>query len=349
MRLQHTFLILSIVVYLVQYASGHGAMLSPISWFDFPEWVQTKDGHWKFDYAGMKSRQQCTAGSQLPRPIICPKPTDCDGYEHPGASCLWFNNYTFIGNPTLFDLKLRTYAHNEYPPYVMHNPWRAPGAAILKSPCGVAGGNPNGCGGPKCAQDQGGFANGPKAEDVDFIHDLYVTNWTRGDVVEVAWGIRANHGGGYSYRLCKLPEEGRKGLTEECFQQTPLRFVGDKQWVQYGEDKSTRYEFSAVRTDQGTTPPGSQWTKNPIPACNGLDGGFHDEHCVNGTQFPPPGPSLFGFGVHPNDVNNPFPFSIIDQVYIPKNLEPGKYVISFRWDCEQTPQVWNTCANINLS
>ena len=31
---------------------------------------------------------------------------------------------------------------------------------------------------------------------------------------KVGWGIIANHGGGYSYRLCKDDQE----LTEECFQ-----------------------------------------------------------------------------------------------------------------------------------
>ena len=134
-----------------------------------------------------------------------------------------------------------------------------------------------------------------------------------------------------------------------CFQQIPLEFVGDKQWVQYGEDESTRYEFTAVRTSEGTNPPGSQWTKNPIPACDGLSGGFHNANCTGiGTQFPPPGPGLFGFGIEVEDPTISFPFSIIDKVKIPENLEPGEYVLSFRWDCEQTPQVWNTCASIRL-
>ena len=50
----------------------------------------------------------------------------------------------------------------------------------------------------------------------------------------MGWGISANHGGGYSYRLCRAPSEG-EALTEECFQQTVLRFSGDTQWVQYGD------------------------------------------------------------------------------------------------------------------
>uniref|UniRef100_A0A7M5VCW4 Chitin-binding type-4 domain-containing protein n=1 Tax=Clytia hemisphaerica TaxID=252671 RepID=A0A7M5VCW4_9CNID len=349
-----TLLVLSLVVALCvipEPTAGHGAMLLPYSWFDYKMWVKTKDGY-KFDFVGIKSEQQCTAGSQIPRDVICPAPGSCGGYPYPSPACMWFNNYTHIEKPTLFDQKLRTYPHNEYPQYVLHNPWRAPGAAPISSPCGVAGGNPNGCiGGPKCGQDQGGFDKGPKAEDVDFPFHIHVTNWTRGEAVEVAWAIRANHGGGYSFRLCKMPEQGRKALTEECFQQTPLRFVGDRQWVQYGEDQSTRYEFPAVRTDKGTFPPGSQWTKNPIPACNGLGGGYNDPNpnkCSNGTQFPPPGPGLLGFGVDITDPLKNFPFSIIDLVQIPKDLEEGEYVLSFRWDCEQSPQVWNTCSSVRL-
>ena len=37
----------------------------------------------------------------------------------------------------------------------------------------------------------------------------------------------------------------------------------------------------------------------------------------------------------------------MDKVEVPKDLETGDYVLSFRWDCEQTPQIWNTCADVN--
>ena len=42
----------------------------------------------------------------------------------------------------------------------------------------------------------------------------------------MAWGIAANHGGGYQYRLCPAGEDP----TEECFQKTPLEFVGEVSW-----------------------------------------------------------------------------------------------------------------------
>ena len=76
----------------------------------------------------------------------------------------------------------------------------------------------------------------------------------------------ANHAGGYSYRLCKMPHGGAAHLTEECFQQTPLQFVGEEQWVVYGKDlhEEKRTEIVANRTSVGTFPSGSTWTANPL-------------------------------------------------------------------------------------
>ena len=85
---------------------------------------------------------------------------------------------------------------------------------------------------------------------------MIVTLYFRGDLAEVGWGMNANHGGGYSYRLCKIPEEGRSGLTEECFQRTPLFFASNQQWVQTGYDIESRKYFTANRTTKGTYPPG---------------------------------------------------------------------------------------------
>ena len=126
--------------------------------------------------------------------------------------------------------------------------------------------------------------------------------------------------------------------------------MGDQQWIQYGKDESTRFAIPAVRTSVGTFPEGSEWTKNPIPACAGNEGGAHDPDgkCKEGTQFPSPGPGLYGFGCNYNCSIQYFKFSIIDTVQIPQDLQPGKYVMSFRWDCEQTGQVWNSCADIMI-
>jgi len=267
---------------------------------------------------------------------------------------MWFTNNTWIeGAPTLPD-ELRTYGdYNGYDVFA-HGPWRSPGAAPIYSGCGVAGGNPYGCpeGAPQGECPGGGFSYGPFAEEYEF-QDVQVTEWEQGSVVEAAWGIIANHGGGYSYRLCKVPEEGLySGVTEECFQATPLRFHGDNQWIQYGVDASTRTEFPAARTTVGTTPAGSQWTRNPIPACASMDGGWFETDasvCKDGTWFEPPVPGAFGYGeVVAAPGASTLRFSIGDYLEVPADLELGHYVLSFRWDCEQTTQVWNGCSSIKI-
>lgn len=251
-----------------------------------------------------------------------------------------------------------------------HNPWRAPGTAPIFSPCGNDGGNPHGCpvgnASPEgCAG--GGYGLGPDALHTDFP-GVMTTEWAAGSVVEAFWGITANHGGGYQYRLAKLPAEGKGALTEEMFQQMPLMFHGDDQYVQFGPDLSKRVHFKAVQTNEGTWPAGSTWRRNPIPACKGPGGGsgyppnpcnFKDTNPPDELfQFPPPAKSLIpgetlgGFGnyngdggSHPGGTMN---WSVVDQLQVP-SIEPGEYVLSVRFDCEQTSQVWNTCANIRIT
>ena len=336
---------------ILQVANGHSTMVKPHSWFDFKEWMMVADGSIVYDYNGQKAGRQCRAGCDIPYKVICHDKFTCESFDgFPGCGCYWYTNNTQIEKPTLFDDKLRTFAHAPNQNQVLYHPWRAPGSAPIDSPCGVAGGNLHGCKGGKCNFRKGGYGYGPRAEEIDFRYEFYVTTFKLGSDIEVAFGITANHGGGYSYRLCKIPEEGVAGLTEKCFQSNHLEFVGDKQWIQYGEDKSTRIEIPAVRTSNGTFPEGSQWTKNPIPACIGGLGGFYYDsaECPAGTQFKPPKPDLYGFGVNSKHTFPPFQFNIVDLVKIPVDLEAGHYVLSFRWDVEQTPQVWNTCASVDL-
>jgi len=242
------------------------------------------------------------------------------------------------------------------------NPWRAPGTALIQSPCGVFGGNFNGCPGagenpeffPFGDCPGGGSSYGAKAETINFPH-VSSTPWQAGSTVEVGWAVSANHGGGYSYRLCKIPEKGNIALTEECFEKMVLKFVGDHQWIQFGQDVANRTMIPALRTTEGTNPQGSQWTRNPVAPCNGASGGL-GRPSIYGTdnqiqkclpQFKPHqinGQDLMGFGV--NEFGQ---FVIVDHVHVPEELKPGLYVLSHRWDCEQTRQVWSTCSNIQIT
>merc|ERR1712099_150980 len=50
---------------------------------------------------------------------------------------------------------------------------------------------------------------------------------------------------------------------------TPLTPVGDESFLQYGDDRSTRKNFTAVRVREGVVPEGSVWTKNPVAYSDG--------------------------------------------------------------------------------
>ena len=37
-----------------------------------------------------------------------------------------------------------------------------------------------------------------------------------------------------------------------------------------------------------------------------------------------------------------------DHVVVPEGLEPGEYVLSWRWDSANAPQIWVSCSNIDI-
>ena len=39
---------------------------------------------------------------------------------------------------------------------------------------------------------------------------------------------------------------------------------------------------------------------------------------------------------------------IVDRLRVPADLAPGKYVLQWRWDCEETAQIWSSCADITV-
>jgi len=289
---------LTVLNALLVVVAGHGNMVFPYNWLD-------KEQVGWFDW-WMEGKPTIGCGS-LDDVVDYPVQT-----ERLGCVEGWFTNQTCIpGDYTGSCVGV---------PGSM--PWFAPGTAPINSPCGTGGGNPGGCvgtvgerfgdccGGANAEGNHGcgGWSMGQNMEDYDWPA-APVTEWAAGSVQEVAWFVSANHGGGYSYRLCK--QEGGEAVTEECFQQTPLRFEGDKVWVTYpSEDQSVRHDFIANRTSVGTFPEGSEWTEVPLSSSLQL-----------GTM--------------------------VDKVRVPQ-VEPGQYVLSFRWDCMRSNQVWNMCSNINI-
>jgi hypothetical protein len=359
-------------VILFSQAAGHGSLTNPP-----PRTGQT------MKYAGV------CPGMWVPTPIgPAPRPSRGDAPQN--GTCDWYNQGCQPGcsecnvkcshiaaafgkccastmKPTLNDPKLRTYQNfgGIIDIGFKYNPWRSPGFAPVMDPCGVITGNQAGehvDGAPKPGTRGSSLpaSQGPK--------------WAAGSQQDVSWSLYANHGGGYAYRLC--PKTSK--LSEDCFQKQHLQFVGSKSWIQYGDDAYNRTAIPATRVSKGTHPIGSQWTKNPIPACAGYVGGSSSpwnipflSNCAKAQFEPPlqdwipphpvlkPLPGLYGFGVGSvGPVTDQkefeywtgvFSFNIIDQVQIPADLPAGEYVLSFRWDCEQTPQIWANCADVTIT
>lgn len=246
------------------------------------------------------------------------------------------------------------------------NPWRAPGTAgrgnPAFNPCGISSGA---IGYP--IPPATGTKQGMNGTDLPASKNAPV--WSRGSVQNVEWGIYANHAGGYAYRLCKKGPNGE--VTETACQEGHLPFVGEKTTVKYYDGSRQPFEIDATTISNGTFPAGSMWRLNPVPMCNcdlgqacsnypgkssdqtkpypetHLRPGQTAERCPTGLMFPTKWDDGHGSGAVGKTFGG-FPFTMQDQVKVPEDMAAGEYVLSWRWDCEQTPQVWNSCADINV-
>jgi hypothetical protein len=66
------------------------------------------------------------------------------------------------------------------------------------------------------------------------------------------------------------------------------------------------------------------------------------------TQFEEPANGVSGYTLTA-DQHEGFPYSIMDRVRVPAELKPGAYLLSWRWDCEQSHQIWQNCADIEIT
>ena len=180
-----------------------------------------------------------------------------------------------------------------------------------------------------------------------------------------------------SYRLCK--KDGSSEATEACYQRLPLDFASNTTEVRYVDGSRAPFFINATTSSSGTWPEGSQWRKNPIPMCNCDAGiacsanatraigcskanpyacygkpypttylapGQHVAECPTGLMFPSAWNEGAGAGETPH--SGMFRFELADLLRVP-SVPAGEYSLSWRWDCEQTPQVWNSCADIRIA
>jgi len=294
--------------------SGHGNLMYPYAWWD------VERAGWYVDEEGHRSDIGCG---------VLDLPEDMEFYSvnhgRPDCAKYWFSHGMKIpGEPTISgDLALPDVTCQGHD---VHNyPWGAPGTSIIYGSCGTLGGKPNGCHddgvgelGDCCSPPCTVFAMGKRAEEYAWV-DAPVTLWPKNSIQEVVWYVRANHAGGYHYRLCKVPHDQLEMVSEECFQAMPLDFVGDTTLINYMKDEPARNgtEMPAIQGTEGMHPPGSMWRAIPVPP-KSEEGGHNDFH-------------------------------ITDYVQVPADIESGEYVLSMRWDAKCSQQIWTGCANILIA
>eukprot|EP01047_Picozoa_sp_COSAG01_P013342 COSAG01_NODE_623_length_14742_cov_22.391177_7_plen_398_part_00 len=250
--------------------------------------------------------------------------------------------------PTNNDARFRTF-HRDVPAMsaqdiYQHNPWRAPGNAPVFSPCGAAGGGPNrvSTGAP--------FVDNALVRQGDLGTTLPKNptgiTWHAGQRAEVKLSVRANHGGGWSFRICPAD----KPLTEACMQQRPLDFA-ERTWLEFRN--GSRHEINSVYLTEGTFPRGSMWALNPLPfpkkgsfspPCEGKDNRTDPIWTWGNMSRNGPAPAW--------EASSPlcegtFPFgvNIVHHLEIPY-VPSGEYVLGLRYDSENTAQVWQQCSDI---
>jgi len=298
----------------------------------------------------------------------CPVPNGPDSLSASnGQACFWFSNGCSIGcpvcdgktrgpsihtgkmdtcglkyNATICDPTLRTVntgaeCGSDKDSYY-YSPWRAPGSSPVFDACGVAGGTNTW--GHHGAQ----YRTTEHAKQGDHGTNLPETQtttvWQVGGLVNVSWSITANHGGGYQYRLCPKSEN----LTEECFQKMPLQFVGLQSFV-WGD--GTQIFFEGTYVSEGTVPAGSTWAMNPIPRNDTANTG--ESFKPRCKEIPDCGSTELNSKCLCSGMWGPYDLLIVDTLKVPDNLSPGDYVLGWRWDCEESTQIWSSCSDVKIT
>merc|ERR550514_909981 len=88
----------------------------------------------------------------------------------------------------------------------------------------------------------------------------------------------------------------------------------------------TIVDLASTFVSDGTTPAGSTWQMVPTPGY--VIGSPHGGFTCCKHWFEPP---------------------CYDPLRVPEHLEPGEYVLGFRWDCESSAQVWQSCADVKIT
>ena len=154
-----------------------------------------------------------------------------------------------------------------------------------------------------------------------------------GDIVDMEWCVSnmADHGGIYSYRMCSddsivskfidaayTPNSEDHAALEDCFQAGILKCSDVP-------GQSCEVHPDCVNTGWGCEDTASSWFN-----C----GGINDGRCMSK-------------GAGSCQAHDGEGTILRDKVKLP-NFTSNHTLIGFRWDCEDTPQLWVHCADVAL-
>ncbi|KAJ8600006.1 hypothetical protein CTAYLR_001844 [Chrysophaeum taylorii] len=192
------------------------------------------------------------------------------------------------------------------------------------------GNNPFGvCGTEKLGDNDYNVPNAPIWGDPDnaaYKAD-YETEFKAGDVIDVSWCVNADHGGVYSWRLCDDPDIVKKFWSgavlsdqeqrdaEECFQRGILR-------CDDVDENSCGLEPRCDASWGCAEDPGKYFH------CEGSSGKAYG--CANSND------ACYGGTL------------VKRKVRIPENFPTGPTIMSWRWDSDETTEVFAACSDITI-
>jgi hypothetical protein len=128
----------------------------------------------------------------------------------------------------------------------------------------------------------------------------------------------------------------------------PLHFVKGSQRLRWGgKGSGDELNISGIYVSEGTTPPNSTWAVNPIPIVPG-GSSYHAPQCRESPQCLPSTAAEPNSPCRCTGSWGPFDLEIVDLLDVPEDLAPGDYVLGWRWDAEESNQVWSSCSDITV-
>eukprot|EP00729_Bicosta_minor_P011101 gene11101-15820_t len=298
-----------------------------------------------------------------------------------GQASFWYSQGCFIGCPTcdeasgrrqtdlcglgfkqtLTDKKYWSLNRDAVPGSSLdiykHNPWRAPGAAPVSDACGLAGGSHS----RKDGAEAGDYVQTQFAQHGDVGTEVLkpLMDYTPPVVLREACDVQVLvllvFGNAWTTQL--LTESQTTFVTEgttppgSMWSMIPMPptllgpccLAGAEGYDNSSTPNTCASSEGGNQCFHSCAPDAQNFTA--CPETPGSDCSRCDQvrkvlpgRYKTAPQFPAPCTNCEGV-----DWNG---FSVKDTVKIPAHIEPGNYILGFRYDCEATAQVWSNCADV---